>query len=84
MDGGASSTRPMSRRDVRVTAPPSMRSRQETEGTLRVEHRGIGKMSKSENNGVEPESLIKRFGADTARLFTMFASPPQADARVVR
>jgi leucyl-tRNA synthetase len=49
----------------------------ETEGTLRVEHRGIGKMSKSENNGVEPESLIKRFGADTARLFTMFASPPE-------
>src|SRR5262249_16481399 len=32
---------------------------------------------KSENNGVEPESLIKRFGADTARLFTMFASPPE-------
>jgi len=49
----------------------------EGEGTIRVEHRGIGKMSKSSNNGVDPESLVKRFGADTARLFTMFASPPE-------
>jgi leucyl-tRNA synthetase len=49
----------------------------QTEGTIRVTHHGIGKMSKSENNGVEPESLIRRFGADTARLFTMFAAPPE-------
>jgi leucyl-tRNA synthetase len=34
-------------------------------------------MSKSENNGVDPESLVERFGADTARLFMMFASPPE-------
>ena len=34
-------------------------------------------MSKSEGNGVDPESLIERFGADTARLFMMFASPPE-------
>jgi leucyl-tRNA synthetase len=34
-------------------------------------------MSKSEGNGVDPEGLIERFGADTARLFTMFASPPE-------
>ena len=46
-------------------------------GTLRVEHEGLGKMSKSEGNGVDPEGLIERFGADTARLFTMFASPPE-------
>jgi leucyl-tRNA synthetase len=46
-------------------------------GTLQVEHEGIGKMSKSEGNGVDPEGLIERFGADTARLFTMFASPPE-------
>ena len=45
--------------------------------TIRLEHQGLGKMSKSENNGVDPEGLIKRFGADTARLFTMFASPPE-------
>ena len=49
----------------------------ETEGTIRVEHQGLGKMSKSENNGVDPEGLVTRFGADTARLFTMFASPPE-------
>ncbi len=46
-------------------------------GTLQVQHEGIGKMSKSEGNGVDPEGLIERFGADTARLFTMFASPPE-------
>jgi leucyl-tRNA synthetase len=46
-------------------------------GTLAVTHEGIGKMSKSEGNGVDPEGLIERFGADTARLFTMFASPPE-------
>ncbi len=45
--------------------------------TIRVEYGGLGKMSKSENNGVDPEGLISRFGADTARLFTMFASPPE-------
>lgn len=33
-------------------------------------------MSKSKNNGVDPESLVNRFGADTVRLFTMFAAPP--------
>jgi leucyl-tRNA synthetase len=46
-------------------------------GVLVVEHEGLGKMSKSEGNGVDPEGLIARFGADTARLFTMFASPPE-------
>ncbi len=34
------------------------------------------KMSKSKNNGVDPENLVDRFGADTVRLFSMFASPP--------
>jgi leucyl-tRNA synthetase len=47
------------------------------EGTLRVDNEGLGKMSKSEGNGVDPEGLIERFGADTARLFTMFAAPPE-------
>ena len=36
----------------------------------------IEKMSKSKNNGVDPQSIIDRFGADTARLFIMFTSPP--------
>ncbi|TLY95262.1 MAG: leucine--tRNA ligase [Gammaproteobacteria bacterium] len=46
-------------------------------GTVPVTHEGLGKMSKSEGNGVDPEGLIERFGADTARLFMMFASPPE-------
>jgi leucyl-tRNA synthetase len=37
---------------------------------------GIEKMSKSKNNGVDPETLITRYGADTVRLYTMFTSPP--------
>jgi len=42
-----------------------------------VESGGIGTMSKSKNNGVDPQSLIERYGADTARFFMMFASPPE-------
>jgi leucyl-tRNA synthetase len=38
---------------------------------------GLGKMSKSKNNGVDPQALIARHGADAARLFTMFAAPPE-------
>ncbi|HLR77850.1 MAG TPA: leucine--tRNA ligase, partial [Burkholderiaceae bacterium] len=42
-----------------------------------VTYDGIGTMSKSKNNGVDPQSLIDTLGADTARLFTIFASPPE-------
>jgi leucyl-tRNA synthetase len=42
-----------------------------------VESSGIGTMSKSKNNGVDPQSLIDQYGADTARLFMMFAAPPE-------
>ena len=38
---------------------------------------GIETMSKSKNNGVDPQALIEQFGADTARLFMMFAAPPE-------
>jgi leucyl-tRNA synthetase len=38
---------------------------------------GIVTMSKSKNNGVDPQALVDEFGADTARLFTMFAAPPE-------
>jgi leucyl-tRNA synthetase len=69
--------------------PADVRSRRDANGeelfeatlaqgqTIRVEYQGLGKMSKSDNNGVDPEGLVTRFGADTARLFTMFASPPE-------
>jgi len=36
----------------------------------------VEKMSKSKNNGVDPQAMIERFGADTVRLFMMFTSPP--------
>jgi leucyl-tRNA synthetase len=42
-----------------------------------VESDGMGTMSKSKNNGVDPQDLIERYGADTARLFMMFASSPE-------
>ncbi len=42
-----------------------------------VESGGIGTMSKSKNNGVDPQAFIDRYGADTARLFMMFAAPPE-------
>jgi leucyl-tRNA synthetase len=38
---------------------------------------GITKMSKSKNNGVDPQLIIDKYGSDTVRLFTMFASPPE-------
>ncbi|WP_250452248.1 leucine--tRNA ligase [Caballeronia sp. ATUFL_M2_KS44] len=38
---------------------------------------GVEKMSKSKNNGVDPQTLIDQYGADTARLFVMFAAPPE-------
>jgi leucyl-tRNA synthetase len=41
-----------------------------------VESGGIGTMSKSKNNGVDPQHIVEQYGADTARLFMMFASPP--------
>ena len=45
---------------------------------LPVEIGGTQKMSKSLNNGVDPQYMIEQYGADTCRLFMMFASPPDA------
>ena len=45
-------------------------------GTL-IDYEGVGTMSKSKNNGVDPQELIDKYGADTARLYTMFTSPPE-------
>jgi leucyl-tRNA synthetase len=42
-----------------------------------VDYNGIGTMSKSKRNGVDPQSLIETYGADTARFFMMFAAPPE-------
>ena len=42
-----------------------------------IDYEGVGTMSKSKNNGVDPQALIDRYGADTARLYTMFTAPPE-------
>lgn len=42
-----------------------------------VIHGGMTKMSKSKNNGIDPQEVINLYGADTIRLFTMFAAPPE-------
>ena len=43
-----------------------------------IDYEGVGTMSKSKNNGVDPQALIEKYGADTARLYTMFTAPPEA------
>jgi leucyl-tRNA synthetase len=45
-----------------------------------VEYGGVGKMGKSERNGVDPQTLIDKYGADTARLYVMFAGKPEDSA----
>ncbi|MAD54896.1 leucine--tRNA ligase [Idiomarina sp. UBA3162] len=42
-----------------------------------VEIAGMSKMSKSKNNGIDPQTMVERYGADTVRLFMMFAAPPE-------
>ena len=49
-----------------------------------VEKGRVEKMSKSKKNIIDPEDLIAAYGADTARLFTLFAAPPEKDLRVER
>ena len=65
--------------DVDVTLDPTAQRRiavLRSDG-LEVESGGVVTMSKSKNNGVDPQALVDEFGADTARLFTMFAAPPE-------
>jgi len=42
-----------------------------------VESAGMSKMSKSKNNGIDPQTVINQYGADTVRLFMMFTAPPE-------
>ena len=48
-----------------------------SDGTT-VDYGGVTTMSKSKNNGVDPQDIIDRYGADTARLYMMFTAPPEA------
>ncbi len=49
----------------------------ETATSDTVHHGGMSKMSKSKNNGVNPRDTMQAYGADTVRLFAMFAAPPE-------
>jgi leucyl-tRNA synthetase len=65
--------------DVEVTLDPTAQHRiavLRSDGHA-VESGGVVTMSKSKNNGVDPQALVDAYGADTARLFTMFAAPPE-------
>ena len=50
--------------------------RSKTNGEL-VQSAGMSKMSKSKNNGIDPQTIIDQYGADTVRLFIMFTAPPE-------
>ena len=75
---------------VDYIAPEDVNVRYDAEGRMTgavhkqdgqpVEYGGVGKMGKTEQNGVDPQVQIERFGADTARLYVMFAAPPQDSA----
>ncbi|MDB5848862.1 MAG: leucine--tRNA ligase [Rhodoferax sp.] len=52
-------------------------AKRKVDGSM-VNYEGVGTMSKSKNNGVDPQDLIEKYGADTARLYTMFTAPPEA------
>ena len=54
-----------------------LKARRKSDGLV-VNYDGVGTMSKSKNNGIDPQDLIEKYGADTARLYTMFTAPPEA------
>ncbi|MEJ7669895.1 MAG: leucine--tRNA ligase [Casimicrobiaceae bacterium] len=66
--------------EVRYDAKGRMTGAVHAQDRRPVEYGGVGKMGKSEQNGVDPQMLIDRFGADTARLYVMFAGPTQDSA----
>jgi leucyl-tRNA synthetase len=69
----------LSPRDVKVERDAKGRALTaiEIKTGLLVHSGGITKMSKSKNNGIDPQTTIDKYGADTVRLFTMFAAPPE-------
>jgi leucyl-tRNA synthetase len=80
-------SRPTDKGGIEYFAPEEVELVHDTDGKLigakavadgqPVDFQGMGTMSKSKRNGVDPQSLIDQYGADTARFFMMFASPPE-------
>ena len=63
--------------DIHDASGKVIGAKRKSDGLL-VNYEGVGTMSKSKNNGVDPQDLIEKYGADTARLYTMFTAPPEA------
>ncbi|QGX90937.1 leucine--tRNA ligase [Tatumella sp. TA1] len=64
--------------DVTVERDDKGRVTKATDNTGReVVYAGMSKMSKSKNNGIDPQLMVERYGADTVRLFMVFASPAE-------
>ena len=61
-------------KDVEIKDTKAFSKSTGEELTVKVE-----KMSKSKNNGVDPEEIVKEYGADPARVFTLFAAPPEKE-----
>jgi leucyl-tRNA synthetase len=75
--GGVDYFWPTDVEDIHDAAGKITGAKVKADGTM-VDYLGVGTMSKSKNNGVDPQDLIEKFGADTARLYTMFTAPPEA------
>ena len=63
--------------DVHDVSGKVVAASRKVDGSL-VRYDGVGTMSKSRHNGVDPQDLIDKYGTDTARLYTMFTAPPEA------
>ncbi len=74
--GGVDYVSPADVEILRDAAGTIIGGRSKVDG-LPVEYDGLGTMSKSKLNGVDPQDMVDRYGADAARLFVMFASPPE-------
>lgn len=61
-------------KDVEIKGTKAFSKATGEELTVKIE-----KMSKSKNNGVDPEEIVKEYGADPARVFTLFAAPPEKE-----
>ncbi|EAR62999.1 leucine--tRNA ligase [Neptuniibacter caesariensis] len=63
--------------DVKTDEKGRVISASHRETRQALQHDGMSKMSKSKNNGIDPQVMIDKYGADTVRLFMMFAAPPE-------
>ncbi len=75
--GGVEYFSPQEVEDIHGADGKVTQAKRKSDGLI-VNYDGVGTMSKSKNNGVDPQDLIEKYGADTARLYTMFTAPPEA------